>query len=489
MFLNRKEPTFKIIKMKTKNILKSAIILLGIMFAFPAESQTVSHNVVTSAAPGTHEYSIQGLVNSRATSFYSYLWWFGDNGFSFNEKLVYTHYNPDSKLSFNTLGVTTENYGTGGPPPIQEIVTGYPNSGVPMDVLPHGVSLYVQNFRNAVPNEFMYLIITYQNIGNPYVTKSGSIYLELDQHLAFDHTFDVSNPEVYPNGEQFVSDNGGQVEWSFIDLEFGEERSILIRILVSEKASETVSIATYLETVGLNGEGMSDTSQYSHQLPAIVELSHDPNMMSEQSDEQRLCSVKQDTISYTVNFQNIGKAPTEYVKVICHLDDKVDFNSISNIKFPKIYESIGYNETALNGYDNGDATTWARCFIDSDNRTISFEMNQLILRSLNDPSCLDLEATRSEVSFTINVKPDYVFGPDVKAHSEIFFDGNHPIVTNDVYSGCKNAIEVNNGGGFQTAELPVSNCCSICCYVIVGLLIILLLLVLMVYLRLRKRGA
>jgi hypothetical protein len=334
----------------------------------------------------------------------------------------------------------------------------------------------------------MYLILSYRDTTNISDLKNGKLRIELDQNLQFIPSFGNTYPQVYPNGEKLLSTSGQIIEWSYDWLDYNEVRSILVPVYVLPNASGAVNINASFESFGVEGDSTISSIEESNQLGVVVELSHDPNMMSEFSDEQRLCSVKEDTIAYTVKFQNTGKAPTQYVKVTCYLDDKVDLNSIANIEFPEFYDLGNTSNSTSNGYDVTDRTTWACWSVDHNNRSITFEMNMLILRSLSDSTCLDLNATRSEVSFTVNVKSDYVFGPDVVAEADIFFDANAPIRTNKTYSGCKNALPVGQGGGFQTANTsPCPKCAPICYYIIIGLSLLVIILLLILILR-RKKG-
>ena len=456
--------------MNRSNIFKTITILLCALAAFSANSQQVTRYQVSNGAPGEYQYMVQGLVPSQTGAFFSHLWWFGDNGFRFNANPSYAHDNPTQNTSaVSMISVTTENYGTGGPPPLPYSALRHANTGSPIDILQPGNSIYLQKYRNAVANDTMYLILTYKNTTSPGMAVSGTLRLELDQNLQFISSFANSHPTVYPNNEQNVN---GQPEWTFNNLKYGRERSILIPVYVSPNAEGNVNIKAILETSEIQKEPeIVGVNVYN--IAAPVELSHDPNMMSETSDEIRLCTTREDTISYHVKFQNTGEAPTRYVKVTCTLDDKVDLNSISNIELPEVYQAQHIRNASLQGYNNTDNSKWVNWTVDHSNRTVTFEMNMMVLAPLDD-NCVDLETTRSELSFKVNVKSNYVFGPAALAHSSIIFDKNDPILTDTVSSTCVDPIPIGQGGGFQTPE-PASY--PTWWYVVGGVVVVLIVLV------------
>ena len=170
-------------------------------------------------------------------------------------------------------------------------------------------------------------------------------------------------------------------------------------------------------------------------ISADVALSHDPNLIIERSDADTQCSYGGKQIDYTVKFQNTGEGPTRYIKVTCFLDDKVNLNTIDNVRFPSLYNANKIEEDEPVGCDALPNTTYphnrmALWSVDHDKRTITFEMHDIELWSSNDPQCVNINATRSEVSFSVNVRSDYVFGDSVRTFSEIVFDHNAPIETN-----------------------------------------------------------
>ena len=90
--------------------------------------------------------------------------------------------------------------------------------------------------------------------------------------------------------------------------------------------------------------------------------------------------------------------------------------------------------------------------IDHVNRVVTFEMHDLELQSINDPNLTNLELARDQIEFDILVKGNYVFGPATVAQSDIYFDQNAVIQTNQVQTVCGDPLPSNKGGGFQQVQ-------------------------------------
>ena len=70
---------------------------------------------------------------------------------------------PDDTSVLKITGIPTENYGSGGPPPLTySFTTEHKGDALPK-VLGDDTLLHVQTYRNAVKRDTMYLIVTYGN--------------------------------------------------------------------------------------------------------------------------------------------------------------------------------------------------------------------------------------------------------------------------------------------------------------------------------------
>ena len=131
----------------------------------------------------------------------------------------------------------------------------------------------------------------------------------------------------------------------------------------------------------------------------------------------------------------------------CHLDDKVDLESIRDVKVPeKFYRFCSNNDTIRKQYEKDCGAIWS---VDPDTRILTIEMHDILLYSSTDLHLPRIDMAQGQVEFDIQVKSDYVFGEPIVAHSEIFFDSQAAVVTNSVEVGCKKPIPDILGGGFQ----------------------------------------
>ncbi|MFK7784846.1 MAG: hypothetical protein AB8B56_07015 [Crocinitomicaceae bacterium] len=405
----------------------------------PQNVNTINH---TDQGNGVNEYEVVPLTPSQNGAYFSHLWWSGDNSFTFVDVPQHVHESTKGNPSFPVVkmtDITTENYGTGGPPPLTyTFLTDVGNSS-PRQVLSPGNDIYVQNYRNAVIGDVMYLIVSYGNSGARPI--NGSLKFELGPHARVANGVLSDHPHFLSNGERWDPNRN---ECTFENLFPGKERSILIPVDILQNEEDLLELRVDL----YKGRAQEHTNQMGidyYSLSANVAHSHDPNMMLESSDAQNECDYRNGKIHYTVKFQNEGTGPTSYVRVVCQLDNKVDMDRISGIEFPDFYSTHSAG-TIVNSHDPGAGGIY---HIDKTNRRIIFEMHDLRLESVNDPNLTNLELSRDQVEFDILVKSNYVFGPATMAVSAIYFDKNDPIETNEVQTICGDPVPENQGGGFQ----------------------------------------
>ncbi|MDG1333880.1 MAG: hypothetical protein P8P74_16200 [Crocinitomicaceae bacterium] len=406
----------------------------------PNDPNTISH---AHLGGGQNEYEVAPLTPSQNGAYYSYLWWSGDNDFSFVSMPQHTHHDTKGNPNFPQVkmsAITTENYGTGGPPPLTYTFTTNIGNTSPRRVLPTGTDIYMQSYRNAVIGDVMYLIVSYGNsTGRPI---SGTIRLTVGTHARIATSVLNDHPHFMSNGERW---DPNRDECTFRDLNPGEERSILVPVEILRNEEDQLEMRVDF----LKGTSQEHTNQLGLDYFMIrpdVAHSHDPNMMIEHSNAQNECDYRNKKIHYTVKFQNEGTGPTSYVRVECQLDDKVNLNAISGITFPDFY-SMNQSGSIAGIHDPGAGAIY---HIDHTRRVITFEMHDLRLESIKDPNLTNLELARDQVEFDILVKNNYVFGPATVAQSVIYFDKNEPIETNEVQTICGDPLPKDKGGGFQT---------------------------------------
>jgi hypothetical protein len=337
---------------------------------------------------GSNQYEVRPLTPSQNGAYFSHLWWSGDNDFSFVELPLHTHHDTKGNPNFPTVkmsAITTENYGTGGPPPLTYTFTTNVGNTSPRRVLPSGTYVYMQNYRNAVIGDVMYLIVSYGNsTGRPL---SGTVKLNVGNYARIENTILNDHPHFMSNGERWDQNRN---ECTFSDLAPGEERSILIPVEILRKGEARLEMRVDL-LKGNDQEHSNQAGQDYFTIHPSVAHSHDPNMMLQHSAAKNQCDYREGRIHYTVKFQNEGTGPTSYVRVECKLDDKVDLNAISGIVFPDFYPS-NQAGTIAGSHEPGEGAIY---HIDRANRVITFEMHDLRLESINDPNLTNLELAQS----------------------------------------------------------------------------------------------
>lgn len=460
------------LSIRNATLLFVLLILSSIINAQTISVTSTQTNNQSSATPiEVFSFETVGLRTPQQGAYYTHFWWFGDNGFSFLDRPEHIYQKWSTPRIVNTFAITTENYGTGGPPPLIKNPLPNPTSGIAHQpgILALGESIHVQHYRNAVLNDTMYLIVTYALPDNVQ-TGSGHLELQLDSDMTLLSTFITSNSEFTPNREVHTPNNG----WTFTNLRPEEERSILVPVFIKRKAEETVSFRVDMKFDSLELAPTAGVTFCEKTIP--VAKSHDPNHMIENSNAKNKCDFGGEQIDYRVGFQNTGDTTTEYISVTSYLDEKIDINSIFNVTLQSPLGPITVTQSALNnGYNSVQGAIYD---INETDRTITFEFNNLVLRSTTDETCKNLSLTRAEVQFSVLVKPNFTFGDPIVAHSSIVFDTNEAMPTNEVITTCNDPLPINEGGGFNNPEpVNVVKCYS-WIYITIALGILLLFILL-----------
>lgn len=471
--------------MKTLTHIVALVLISLSLFENSSQAQVNRIRMISNTVDDTNQFEVTPLTPSLPGAYYSHLWWSGDNSFSFAAQPKHNHRNSTGNAAFPQVkmtDITTENYGNGGPPPLTiDFTTLTADDPTPIsDLLTGNNHVYVQNYRNAVIRDTMYLIITYGNYNSANV--NGDIIIKIDDDAEIIHAILDDNEQYYlPNKENWDSSTN---TLSFDDLPAFEERSILIPVLVNETEKDSLEMVIELRRAGWEVQNIEGVDLF-HIAPTVA-YSHDPNQMIEHSNAKNQCDYRGGKIHYTVQFQNEGEGTTSYIRVECQLDDKVDLGSITGIKVPDCFDSCSpgpiYGRYNSNG---GRCSFWS---IDSSTRVLTFEMNNIQLWNINDPNLPSIDRARAQIEFDILVKDDYLFGPPVLAYSKIFFDKNEPIITNIATTGCLAPVPLDQGGGFQSSEDSII--CEYKWFVLGGLLgLILILLILLARKKKRQEEA
>lgn len=428
-----------------KTLMQTSIVILSFLLCFsslaqllPYTSPSISESILLtevggpSPLPDSNMFQITPLALSDSDAVFMHLWWSGDNGFSFAPQPVHNHlrsaWNQNDTI-FKMTAIPTENYGTGGPPPLTyNFTTEHEGLSIPK-VLDNNTSLHVQTYRNAVIRDTMYLIVTYGN--SSLVSINGKLIIDVGDHARILDNILLENPHYFPNGEDWLPNDN---ELTFENLGTNEERSILIPVKIKNNRQDFLEMQVYSYREGVTENSGVQGKDYFKITPAVAR-SHDPNMMIAESDAEYKCDYRGGKIHYTVKFQNDGEGTTDYVRIECYLDDKLDLDSITGITVPKrFYKSCRKDTNIRMEYVSAGGAIWD---IDRDTRILTIEMHDITLYSSIDPNLPRIDLARGQIEFDILVNDDYKFGKPVISHSEIFFDTNEAIVTNDAETGCR----------------------------------------------------
>lgn len=421
-----------------------------------ASSDSMLHRVVPIPEP-------MDTVTGQLT----YLWWFGDNYFSFEPEP--THHYREVHGTSHMRAVITENYSNSGPPPcacavpLQPIVPNQISNSA--KILDEGEGLRIQHYRHAVPNDTLYLLVTYASDSSIF-SGERSIKISIDPQFASNFTMLPQQQSGYLPNQEYLT---GVLEWNvFLDPN-KLDRSMLIPLAVNQQLENFYFTPIFVHCEMTQEGGQGRVVVASDDLTFSVLRSHDPNMMLVEEQERTNCKIKKsEELNYTVHFQNIGEGPTDSVKVKTYVDERLDVNEVEVEGFHRPIPLC----TSAQGCD--PVELWYTMKVDPDSNLITWSFNKLILLGSSQPDCSDLEKTKGFVSFTIKPKQTFSIGNDVVCKSLIYFDDNAPIWTNEAVVTCSDPKPVNPS--------PIHSC--LLPWILV---LILLLLVIILLLRGRKR--
>lgn len=379
--------------------------------------------------PGNHPdhyiHEVTNLQTLAPPAFYTQLWWFGDNYYSFapNPEHLYRQ----NMTAHRVCAMHTPNYGTGGPPPLAKAAptspAGSQNNTTPL--LGPAEHMRLQHYRNAVPGDTLYLIISYPSAITG-IPVQGEIALDIpppyDQLLTYDDA--ISDPSFLPNDERKVQTD---LKWMLNSTPGGLDRSILVPLKV-EQGMDTHIGESIPISVNLVYEG--DSTDYHDQVELMVAESHDPNEMQPSIRQDDDCVMDGDEIIYTVRFQNTGDGQTSRVMLVSKLDEHLDLSSIS------VLDIVTADWVCPGANSNPTGAACVQTSVDHQNRTATWEFNGLVLEGLGSAHCLDAERTKGVFRFKVNVQDAYRIGEDIVCYTDIFFDHHAPVRTNNAITTC-----------------------------------------------------
>ncbi len=395
-------------------------LLATTFLALSLEAQSHYQVSLTPAAQDSVQHSSQITPYPSPPVTVNHFWWFSDNYFSFAPRVKHL-YRRRSTPDPSYL-IATENYSNSGPPPACRAMPPLTNATNPAGnrsaILNPGEMLRLQNYRNAIPGDTLFLIVTYP----AQSVDAAVLNIKIDPDFAHFFTLPTTIPDGYiPNDEYPV----GHMEWMLgMDPE-GLDRSMLIPLAVDQSLRSALFQPIAIEAkVVYNGQVIADDAIELLALP-----SHDPNMMSVEQQEDADCVIDRERFDYKVDFQNIGGGPTDSVCVKVYLDHRLDIQSLVTRGF----------HTPLSSCPATGACY--RLKLDPDSNIATWEFPRLILLGTAQPDCLDLEHTKGFVSFSVKSYHECKMGDPVASYADIYFDENPKIQTNRAVTTCPEKLQ------------------------------------------------
>ena len=254
------------------------------------------------------------------------------------------------------------------------------------------LSVYVFNIDQARPGFITDYLIRYENIGT--TTLSGKVRLNFPGDVMF-----YKQSDFMPSLEE-----SNYLEWDITDLKPFESGEISVQFLLATptvtpglQGGEILNIVAEI-TPDLDDYNESDNS---YTLKHTVVNSFDPNDKQCLDGPQITPEMIGDYVHYMIRFENIGTASA--VNVI--INDIIDTTQF-------VFESIEFVESSHEAL-----------MVVSDENKLEFYFNDIYL------SHIEGENT-GFVIFKIRTKDDLQLGDVLENGGEIYFDFNHPIITN-----------------------------------------------------------
>lgn len=292
-------------------------------------------------------------------------------------------------ISVSGLGLIypNKNFGFHSPNSVSDLVIGITNSTRPR------------------PGFCYTYLLKYENVGT--VIKSGTVTLDFPAQLNYQNSI--------PSG--VVS--GNTVTWNYSGLLHGQSGNIIVNFCVPAN----VPINTQLCVTATVNPVTGDQTPYNNVTTKcdLVRGSYDPN--DKNVDHSLFISPQeiseQDSLTYTIRFQNTGNAEAYNIFIVDTISPKLDLGTLEVLQtsHPMYYET-----------DN--------------QRIVTFYYENIMLPDSNSNE----PASHGFVKYRIKPLNTLVIGDTIKNLANIYFDLNAPVVTNTAVNivGISSGIQNKN---------------------------------------------
>lgn len=260
---------------------------------------------------------------------------------------------------------------------------------------------------------FMYSYqITYKNVGT--VAVSSNIRMDFDlTKMSYSGS---SGGGVYIPATNYVT-------WNYSNLQPGETRIIYVyySVYTSTQLGSYINTTTTVNPVATDQTGYNNVAVNSDR----VRGSYDPNDKACSHDTvispQEIA--RQDSLVYTIRFQNTGTAEAVNIYVADTISSNLDLASLN------ILSSSHSMELAV-----------------EDNNRVTFIFENIMLpdSNANEPQ------SHGFIKYSIKPKSNLAIGTVISNTAYIYFDFNEPVITNTTY----NRVDIPTGTTGQTGNIP-----------------------------------
>ena len=194
---------------------------------------------------------------------------------------------------------------------------------------------------NPVAGQKHYTILTFEN--------AGALLLNGEATVSFPIPSDIASINVYPweNNEDWydnlqIDQSNKIITFDCSNMVPGEQRHLLIETILSSTLSNSTLLGS---TIDVNAElrhaGSGDFISSTHKTLRTSRYPHDPN--DKIVSEEIACAYKQasNTLTYTINFQNIGNDFAHDILIHDDLPDLLDVNTVNLVaSSPSLHSKI-----------------------------------------------------------------------------------------------------------------------------------------------------
>lgn len=242
-------------------------------------------------------------------------------------------------------------------------------------------------------NEVVNFDVGAKNLGTG--TVSGTLWLTVDENIMSQYFIDQPDTIVEPH----------QYGWHFTDLYpgFGITRVLQLTIPgpLDFPLGDPLFFNAYVDFVDANGVQQSQTFEYA----PIVECSYDPNDKLVFPNREGAYTLFDETLVYTIRFQNTGNAEAYDVVIRDTLDVNVD---------PMTFRVLGSSHASI-----------LETTLEED-RYLTFSFIDIFLPD----STTDFDGSQGYVSYLIKGVEGLEEMTPIENRAGIYFDFNPPVITN-----------------------------------------------------------